>query len=31
MGLYNRAWRLEKLGGRTPDEAHQAWETKQAA
>ena len=31
MNLYNRAWRLEKLGGRTPDEARQAWETKQAA
>ena len=31
MDLYNRAWRLEKLGGRTPDEARQAWETKQAA
>jgi hypothetical protein len=31
MHLYNRAWRLEKLGGRTPDEARQAWVTKQAA
>ena len=31
MNLYNRAWRLEKLGGLTPDEARQAWETKQAA
>ena len=31
MGRYNRAWRLEKLSGRTPDEARQAWETKQAA
>ena len=31
MDLYNRAWRLEKLGGRTPDEARQAWDTKQAA
>ena len=27
MDLYNRAWRLEKLGGRTPDEARQAWVT----
>jgi transposase InsO family protein len=24
MDLYNRAWRLEKLGGLTPDEARQA-------
>ena len=31
MDLYNRAWRLEKLGGRTPDEARQAWVTGQAA
>jgi transposase InsO family protein len=31
MHLYNRAWRLEKLGGRTPDEARQAWVPKQAA
>ncbi len=31
VALYNRAWRLEKLGGRTPDEARQAWITKQAA
>ena len=31
MNLYNRAWRLEKLGGLTPDEARQAWDTKQAA
>lgn len=31
VALYNRAWRLEKLGGRTPDEARQAWVTKQAA
>jgi transposase InsO family protein len=29
--LYNRAWRLEKLGGRTPDEARRAWVTGQAA
>lgn len=31
MDLYNRAWRLEKLGGRTPDEARQAWVTGHAA
>ena len=31
MAIYNRAWRLEKLGGRTPDEARQAWVTGQAA
>jgi len=29
--LYNRSWRLEKLGGHTPDEARKAWLTKQAA
>ena len=23
VALYNRAWRLEKLGGHTPDEARQ--------
>ncbi len=31
VALYNRAWRLEKLAGHTPDEARQAWITKQAA
>ena len=31
VALYNRAWRLEKLGGHTPDEARQAWITSQAA
>jgi transposase InsO family protein len=31
MDLYNRRWRLEKLGGRTPDEVRQAWLTRQAA
>jgi len=31
MALYNRAWRLEKLGGRTPEEALRAWVTRQAA
>ena len=31
VALYNRCWRLEKLGGHTPDEARQAWVTKQAA
>ncbi len=31
VDLYNRHWRLEKLGGRTPEEARQAWLTKQAA
>jgi len=31
VALYNRAWRLEKLGGRTPEEARQAWLTGQAA
>jgi hypothetical protein len=31
MEYYDVAWRLEKLGGRTPDEARQAWVTKQAA
>jgi transposase InsO family protein len=31
MDLYNRQWRLEKLGGRTPEEARKAWFTKQAA
>ncbi len=29
--LYNRSWRLEKLGGHTPDEARRAWLAKQAA
>lgn len=31
VDLYNRRWRLEKLGGRTPEEARQAWLTQQAA
>ena len=31
MDLYNRQWRLEKLGGRTPEEARQAWLARQAA
>lgn len=31
VDLYNRRWRLEKLGGRTPDEVRQAWLTRQAA
>lgn len=31
MVTYNRRWRLEKLGGRTPDEVRQAWLTQQAA
>jgi putative transposase len=31
MDLYNRHWRLEKLGGRTPEEARLAWLTQQAA
>jgi len=31
VALYNRAWRLEKLGGHTPEEARQAWLTGQAA
>lgn len=31
VDLYNRKWRLEKLGGRTPDEARQAWLSQQAA
>lgn len=30
MITYNRRWRLEKLGGRTPDEVRQAWLTQQA-
>lgn len=29
--FYNRSWRLEKLGGRTPDEVRQAWLSRQAA
>jgi len=29
--LYNHSWRLEKLGGHTPDEARQAWFNKRAA
>lgn len=31
VALYNRAWRLEKLGGRTPWETRQAWFARQAA
>ncbi len=31
VALYNRSWRLEKLGGRTPDEVRQAWLSRQAA
>jgi transposase InsO family protein len=31
VALYNRCWRLEKLGGHTPDEARLAWVAKQAA
>lgn len=31
VDLYNHRWRLEKLGGHTPDEARQAWLTTQAA
>ncbi len=29
--LYNHSWRLEKLGGHTPDEARQIWVAKLAA
>ena len=31
VDLYNRRWRLEKLGGHTPDEVRQAWLNTQAA
>jgi putative transposase len=31
VDLYNRSWRLEKLGGHTPDEVRQAWLIQQAA
>lgn len=31
VDLYNRRWRLEKLGGHTPDEVRQAWLNRQAA
>jgi transposase InsO family protein len=31
MDLYNRRWRLEKLGGHTPEEVRQAWLNRQAA
>jgi transposase InsO family protein len=31
VDTYNRHWRLEKLGGRTPEEARQAWLNQQAA
>jgi hypothetical protein len=31
VDLYNRHWRLEKLGGHTPDEVRQAWPNTQAA
>lgn len=31
VDLYNRRWRLEKLGGRTPEEARLAWLNQQAA
>jgi putative transposase len=31
VALYNRKWRLEKLGGRTPEEVRHAWFTKQVA
>lgn len=31
MTTYNSRWRLEKLGGRTPDEVRTAWLTQQAA
>lgn len=31
VDLYNRRWRLEKLGGRTPDEVRQVWLSRQAA
>ena len=31
VDLYNRRWRLEKLGGRTPEEVRQAWLNAQAA
>lgn len=31
VDLYNRHWRLEKLGGRTPEEARLAWLNPQAA
>lgn len=31
VDLYNHCWRLEKLGGHTPDEIRQAWLSRQAA
>lgn len=31
VDLYNHRWRLEKLGGHTPDEIRQAWLSRQAA
>ena len=31
VDLYNRHWRLEKLGGHTPEETRQAWLSRQAA
>jgi hypothetical protein len=31
VALYNRAGRLEKLGGRTPSEIRQAWFARHAA
>ncbi len=31
VDLYNRRWRLEKLGGHTPEETRQAWLSRQAA
>jgi len=31
VDLYNRHWRLEKLGGRSSEEARQAWLSQQAA
>ena len=31
VDLYNHRWRLEKLGGHTPDEMRQAWLSRQAA
>ena len=31
VDLYNRHWRLEKLGGHSPEEARQAWLNQQVA